>query len=147
MNAKKIIAALIAACLIAGALTAQTAATVQTQQTVTVSGKLELIDGHIGLKSGGTTYYVQGLGRLVGFVKDLQEGSQVKIEGYAQPLGLPSGYAFLIATKLSFGGKDYDLSMNGRGFNRAKSFGPAAGPGTMRNLGPRAGNMGRGYRW
>ena len=117
---KKIVAALIVAFALAAVSAAQSPApaNAQAQETVTVSGKLELIDGYIGLKSGGATYYVRGIERLVGFIKDLQEGAQVKLVGYAYPLGLPSGYSTLIVTKLTVGGKDYDLpkaGMMGRG--------------------------------
>jgi hypothetical protein len=145
---KKIAAALIVALTVVGISSAQTAAPAQpqaqTQQTVTVSGKLELIDGFIGVKAGGTTYYTRGLERLVGFVKDLQEGAQVKLEGYAYPLGTPSGYSVLIVTKVTFGGKDYELpkGMMGGRFGRAGGF----GQGGMMGPDGRGGMMGPNSR-
>jgi hypothetical protein len=86
------------------------------RQLVTISGKLELIDGMIGLKSGGTAYYTPRLRILVGFVKDLQEDATVNLTGYAYPLPNRAGYAVFFVTKVSFGGKDYDLGQRGGPF-------------------------------
>jgi len=146
---KRIIVTLAAALALAGAASAQVAATAPAQapQTVTVSGKLELIDGFIGLKSGGTTYYTRGLDRLVGFVKDLQEGAQVKLEGYAVPLGTPSGYSYLIVTKVTVGGKDYELPQTGAHGRFGMAGAGTVGPGDMMGMNGRRGSMsGRGNR-
>jgi hypothetical protein len=114
---KRMLVAALAALVIAGTASAQNVAPpdqgpgrgqAQAQQS-TVSGKLELIDGVIGLKSGGTTYYTPRLRMLVGFVKDLQEGATVTLTGYAYPIPERAGSALFLVTKLSFGGKDYDL--------------------------------------
>jgi hypothetical protein len=85
-------------------------------QGVKVSGKLELIDGAIGIRSSGKVHYVMRINRLIGFVKDLQEGAVVTVEGYERTLPYSNGASMLIATKLSFGGKDYELGNAGRGF-------------------------------
>jgi hypothetical protein len=137
---KKIFAALILVLAVAGISSAQAATTTQAQaqQIVTISGKLELVDGFISVKSGGTTYYTRGLERIVGFVKDLQEGAQVKLEGYAHPLGLPSGYSVLMVTKVTVGGKDYELPRNG-GLGR---FGMAGAPGQDKGTGMMNGRRG-----
>ena len=114
---KRMLLAALAIFAIAATSSAQSpapAAPVQGQaQTTTISGKLELIDGIIGLKSGGISYYVPRLRQLVGFVKDLQEGAAVKLEGYAYPLPNRAGYSFFMVTKLTFGAKDYDLGQPG----------------------------------
>jgi hypothetical protein len=145
---KKTLSALILVLAVAGLAVAQAApaASAPAQQTVTVSGKLELIDGFISVKSGGTTYYTRGLNRIVGFVKELQEGAQVKLEGYAYPLGLPSGYSMLMVTKVTVGGKDYELPRAGAlgRFGKAGSMGQG---GRMGMMDDRRGAMGgRGGR-
>ncbi|MCX7025954.1 MAG: hypothetical protein NT061_00375 [Spirochaetes bacterium] len=78
-------------------------------QTIKIDGKLDLINGMIGLKSGSKTYYVPMLGRLSGFVESLKEGASVKVEGYEYPLAATPGYSVVTVTKLNVGGKDYDL--------------------------------------
>lgn len=90
----------------------------QTQgQSVTVEGKLALINGTIGIKSGSKTYYVPMLGRLAGFVEGIKEGASAKLEGYAQQLPYAPEYYNLMATKATVGGKEYDLGHYG-GFGR-----------------------------
>jgi hypothetical protein len=42
-----------------------------------------LVNGMIAVQSGGKTYYVGGLNRLIGFIDGLKEGASVKLEGYA----------------------------------------------------------------
>jgi len=83
--------------------------------TITVEGKLALINGTIGMQSGTKTYYLPGLERLAGFIDGVKEGSSVKVEGYEYPLAAASEYSIVRVTKLSVGGKDYDLSQTGRG--------------------------------
>jgi hypothetical protein len=142
---KKIVAALIVVLAVAGVSSAQTAAPsqAQAQQTVTVSGKLELIDGFISVKSGGTTYYTRGLERVVGFIKDLQEGAQVKLEGYAYPLGLPSGYSTLVVTKVTIGGKDYELPKGGMMGRLGRAGAAGKGMMGMNGRGANGGRVGR----
>ncbi len=84
--------------------------------SVKVEGKLALVNGMIAIVAKGTTYYVGGLQHLVGFVDGLKEGAAVKVEGYAQQLPMAPEYSHLRITKLTFNGKDYDLSQAmGRG--------------------------------
>jgi hypothetical protein len=130
---KRMLLAALAALAIAGAVSAQGVnpppkADPQQAQQVTISGKLEWIDGTIGLKSGGVTYYAPQLRMLVGFVKDLQEGSTVTLTGYAHKLPYSPNSLFL-TSKLGFNGKDYELGQGG--------FGP---------MGRGSGPMGRGMR-
>jgi hypothetical protein len=141
---KKLIVVCIASLALAGVLAAQAApaapqATVQAAaQVVKLSGKLELIDGTIGLKADGVNYYIPSLSRLVGFVKDLQEGVSVKLEGYAYPVPSKSGYSMFHPTKLTIGTKDYDLG-------QADGYGPFGGKGMRGGMGGRGGMMdGRG---
>ena len=84
-------------------------------QIVKAEGKLSLINGMVGLKSGGKTYYVPMLGRLSGFVEGLKEGASVKLEGYEYQLPYAPEYSTLMVTKLTFGGKDYDFSQLAHG--------------------------------
>jgi len=82
-------------------------------QSVKVEGKLSLINGMIGLKSGGKTYYVPMLSRMAGFVEWIKEGASVKLEGYEYQLPYAPEYYTLMVTKLTVGGKDYDFSQYG----------------------------------
>jgi hypothetical protein len=106
-------------------------------QTVSVEGKLALINGMIGLKSGAKTYYLHNIGRLTGFVDGVKEGASVKVEGAAYPLAAAPEYVTLMVTKLTVGGKDYDLSQaagrgTGMGFGGQGSMGGRGGVGGMR---------------
>ena len=86
-------------------------------KTVTVEGKLALINGTIGIQSGNKTYYLPGLRRLAGFVDGVKEGSSVKVEGYEYPLASAPEYSNVMVTKLTVGVKDYDLSQTSCGIN------------------------------
>jgi hypothetical protein len=162
---KRFIALCVVASALAGAAAAQNSpaptaqGTVQAaQQIVKLSGKLEVINGMIGLKADGVSYYIPRLRQLVGFVKELQEGASVKLEGYAYPIPSEAGYSVLMVTKLTIGAKDYDFSQDGgfgpfggkgmRGFGRGGMGGGRwEGPrGGMRG-GQRGGGMGGGPRW
>jgi hypothetical protein len=137
---KKQIVACLAALAIAGTAVAQAGPAQQApaaaaQQLVKLSGKLEVINGMIGLKADGTSYLLPHLGQLVGFVKELQEGASVKVEGYAYPVPSQAGYSMLALTKLTIGGKDYD-------FGKADGFGPFGGRGM--GYGAGGGRGGRG---
>jgi hypothetical protein len=117
---KRLIVVCLAALGVAGFATAQagTPAPANSRaQTITVSGKLEFIDGTAGLKADGTTYYTPQLLRLSGFIKDLQEGATVKLEGYAYPIPSKQGYSMLMVTTLTINGRDYDLKQD-------RPFGP-----------------------
>jgi hypothetical protein len=155
---KRTIMAVLAALAIAGAASAQGSANPppkgqdQLPQQTTISGKLEWIEGTIGLKSGGSTYFAPQLRMLVGFVKDLQEGASVTLTGYAMKVPYGSGSYFFHAVKLSFNGKDYELGqggMMGRGFGGGRGQG-CFGPGSrMRGAWDKDGNdeRPRGQRW
>ncbi|MGA2547386.1 MAG: hypothetical protein ABSF43_12605 [Rectinemataceae bacterium] len=109
---KKLFVALIAAIALAGVAAAQSESPSPAHtrpQSVTVTGKLELINGEIGLMADGVTYYVPRLRGVVGFIKDLQEGATVTLEGYAHPIRSEAGFSMLMVKKLSIGGRDYDL--------------------------------------
>jgi hypothetical protein len=106
--------------------------------TVTVSGTLALANGHIALQSGSDVYYVTGIQRLVGFVDGLKEGAQVSLEGYARPFGRTENAKMLFATKLTIGGKSYDLAPAGHIGNSPEANGPKPGG----NRGPMAGPTG-----
>jgi len=84
-------------------------------KTITVEGKLALINGTIGMQSGSKTYYLPNLGMLAGFIDGVKEGSSVKVEGYEYPLAAAPEYSTVMVTKLTVGGKDYDLSQTARG--------------------------------
>ena len=99
-------------------------------QSIKVEGKLALINGIIGLKSGSKTYYVPMLGRLAGFVEGIKEGASVKLEGYEYPYAAAPEYSMLMVTKLTVGGKDYDFSQLAYG-----------------GMGGRHGGMWGGRRW
>jgi hypothetical protein len=77
-------------------------------ETISLTGKLELIDGQIALQKDETTYYVLGLRKLIGFVDGLKEGAEVTLEGVA--LGSPRNEKNqnLLISKLVLNGKEYD---------------------------------------
>jgi hypothetical protein len=75
----------------------------------TISGKLEWADGTIAVKSDGKTYYVSAVRQLIGFVDSVKEGASVTLEGRAFPSRKDDTHIFFQTTKLSLGGKDYDL--------------------------------------
>lgn len=116
---KKLALVLVAAIAVASVASAQAvpwrfAPNTATQaQLVKVDGKLALINGVIGVTAGGKTYYTPMVRRLVGFINGLSEGAAVKLEGYEYPIALAPGYSTLAVTKLTFNGKDYDLSTSG----------------------------------
>jgi hypothetical protein len=79
-----------------------------------VSGSLVFVKGRIALQSGGATYYLRGIGRLVGFVDGLKEGVEATLEGYA--FAIPQNYQSAAVehvfqvVKLTCNGKEYDLN-------------------------------------
>jgi hypothetical protein len=98
-------------------------------QPVKVAGKLVLVNGMVGLQSGGKTYYTPRLGRLAGFIPGLSEGASVSLEGYAFAMPAAPEYSMLAVTKLTVGGKDYDLSAAGFGPFGPGRHGMFGGPG------------------
>ncbi|TFG80348.1 MAG: hypothetical protein E4H20_11110 [Spirochaetales bacterium] len=112
------------------------------QETVKIDGKLNLVQGHPSVVTGGKTYFVRIPGMLYGFIDSLKEGATVKLEGYATAVPLAADSFFFQATKLTVGGKDYDLSQYaGRGGMMGGAFGGPAAGGMMGAHG------GRGGRW
>jgi hypothetical protein len=88
----------------------------QAPAAVTIKGPLSLVNGQIAVKSAGTTYYVRGLQRLIGFVDGLKEGAEVTLEGYAIDIPIAPEYKHFLANKLTLNGKEYaDLLPQGRG--------------------------------
>ncbi|MDR2111308.1 MAG: hypothetical protein LBP32_08385 [Spirochaetaceae bacterium] len=76
----------------------------------TVTGNLGLVNGMIALRNDTNTYYVLGIDRLTGFIDGLTEGAAVTLEGFTSAIPEAPEYRYLRVTKLTFGGKDYDLS-------------------------------------
>ena len=161
---KKVIVVLIAALALTGIAVAQSAPCAADSQAldakkiVKLSGKLEVINGMIGIKDSGTSYVVPRLSELVGFVKELQEGASVKLEGYAVPIparaSAQASFSILMVTKLTIAGKDYDFSplfkdgMRGgmRGEGRGGRGGCGGCDGGERG-GKGGGRMGGGGMW
>jgi hypothetical protein len=79
-------------------------------EQVTVSGALTIVQGSLAVKSGDTTYLVSGLRRYVGFIDSLKDGAQVKLEGSAVTSPQDAKIKMLRVSKLTIGGKDYDLA-------------------------------------
>lgn len=142
---KRIALVLAAALIAATAVSAQgvaAPAASTAQATVTkATGKLELVQGVIGLKSGSKTYLVPNLQRVAGFIKGVEEGGTVTVEGYESSVPFATDVAVLHVTKLTVGGKDYDLGQMGLGAGRAMGRGMMQG----RMGGARGGMM--GGRW
>jgi hypothetical protein len=91
-------------------------------EKITLSGSLGLSRGRIVLESGGATYYIAGLDRLIGFVEGLKEGAAVSLEGWAFPLPRSEKEQIFRAAKISINGKDYELgSQEGPAYGRPDS--------------------------
>lgn len=76
-------------------------------QTVSVSGKLQLVNGQIAVVQDNKTYYTKGLMQLVGFIDGLKEGAAVTLEGAARAVPLSEGSFVLMVNKLTLNGKEY----------------------------------------
>ncbi|MDR2663115.1 MAG: hypothetical protein LBC31_08980 [Treponema sp.] len=76
-------------------------------QTVSVSGALSIINGHIAVRNDNTVFYAPGIQRFVGFIEGLKEGAQVTLDGYARDLREDNA-KMLFVTKLTLNGKSYD---------------------------------------
>jgi hypothetical protein len=100
---KKIVLAMAIALAAAGIVSAQSLPW-GVAQSQSVQGTLGLQNGVIVLSSGNAVYYVPHLSRYVGFIDGLKEGAQVKIDGYSM------GNGYLMPSKITVGGKDYDVS-------------------------------------
>ncbi len=144
---KRIAIVLLIAVVATGAVAAQgywgtTPPAAATQTLVKIEGKLALVQGHPAIVVKDKTYFVQMPQLVYGFIDGLAEGATVKLEGYEQAVPLAANSFFYRVTKLTFGGKDYDLSqmaggmMGGRGM-----MGGADSRGGM--MGGRGGRGGR----
>jgi len=101
---KKIVIVFSIACLAIGAISAQTRGSVRTApEAVKIEGTLQLHNGQFAVASGNNIYYVPMIGRYVGFIDALKEGSNVSFEGYVTG-------NFLRPLKMTIGGKTYDLA-------------------------------------
>jgi hypothetical protein len=76
---------------------------------VAVNGKLAALNGRIVLKDGAKTYYIIGLGQLVGFVDGLKEGASVTLKGFVREFRYAPDYGVIRADLLTINGKDYQL--------------------------------------
>ena len=115
-------------------------------EAVTVSGSLILAHGMPAVKSGDITYLVGRITRLTGFIDGLKEGVQVTVDGHAIASAQDSNLKYLHPTKLTLGGKSYDLTppvssfrQNNRQFSppqgTPRQYGPPQGQGTPRQFG------------
>jgi hypothetical protein len=102
---KKIVLLFLLAAVVCGGVFAQA-----TTPTTTIRGTLGLSAGRISVVSGNITYYVRGLGRLVGFIDGLKEGAQVSLEGYASAPAIEGqrDRTFYPVT-LTLNGKNYEV--------------------------------------
>ncbi|MDR2447420.1 MAG: hypothetical protein LBD58_09075 [Treponema sp.] len=112
--------------------------------TQAVSGSLVFVKGRIALQSGGATYYIRGIDRLIGFIDGLTEGADAALEGYAFAIpqsnqGAAVEYMFH-AVKLTFNGKEYDMNNDARFSQDPRPFLPGYG------YAGRHGNMMRRFR-
>ncbi|HON89204.1 MAG TPA: hypothetical protein P5519_00795 [Spirochaetia bacterium] len=80
------------------------------QQVIKIEGKLTLVQGHPAVVTKTDTYFIRLPAYLYGFISELKEGAQVKLEGYTQPVPYAQNTWFFLATKLTVAGKDYDLT-------------------------------------
>lgn len=86
----------------------------QGQAVARIEGKLALVNGEIGIAYKDKTYYLAMPKFLFGFIDGLKEGAQVKLEGYEFANPRTPEYVQFQVTKLSFNGRDYDLTQAGR---------------------------------
>lgn len=105
-------------------------------QSVSVQGTLTLQNGVIVLNSGNTVYYVPRLSRYAGFIEGLKEGAQVSVEGWQ------TGAGFLMPSKITVSGKEYELA-NGYGGMADSGWGGYCGGWSTAGYG-RGGRRGRG---
>jgi len=80
-----------------------------TSEKVTVSGELTIVQGSLAVKSGNITYLTMGLQRFVGFIDGLKDGARVSLEGNAITRTSDAATKYLMVTKLTIAGKDYDV--------------------------------------
>ena len=79
-------------------------------EIVTISGNMTIAQGVLAVQSGDTTYLTPGLNRYVGFIEALKDGAPVNLEGSAQNYSQDGTIKTFRVTKLTVGGKSYDLA-------------------------------------
>jgi hypothetical protein len=115
---------------------------------VKVEGKLALVNGLPGIQTKDKTYYVHIPAWFYGFVDTLKEGASVKVEGYEMALPQAPAYSNLLVTKISVGGKDYDLSnAMGTGLRQGARGGMMGGRRSQGRSGGGGMMGGRGMGW
>ncbi|MDR1231891.1 MAG: hypothetical protein LBK61_10890 [Spirochaetaceae bacterium] len=106
---KKIVLAMLVVLAAAGIVSAQSLPWGGAQPQ-SVQGTLGLQNGAIVLfpsantAGGNTVCYVPHLSRYAGFIDGLKEGAQVRLDGCSM------GNGFFVPSKITVGGKDYDIS-------------------------------------
>jgi hypothetical protein len=100
---KKLVLVMMTVLSVAGVLSAQNLPW-DDVPSQSIQGTLGLQNGVIVLLSGNTVYHVPHLSRYVGFIDGLKEGAQVKIDGYTM------GNGYIIPSKITVEGRDYDIS-------------------------------------
>ncbi|QQO07810.1 hypothetical protein [Breznakiella homolactica] len=79
--------------------------------SVTITGTLASVNGNLAIQSGGATYYVKGLNRLMNTVPGLVVGVNVTLQGYSSVImdsGVSTGQYFK-AEQVTFNGKTYGV--------------------------------------
>lgn len=80
------------------------------QQLVKIEGKLTLVQGYPAVVTKTDTYFIRLPAYLYGFISDLKDGAQVKLEGYTYAVPFAQNTWFFQVTKLTVAGKEYDLT-------------------------------------
>ena len=151
---KKLIFAVIIACLAVSAVSAQGWDNNwgQAPQEISVTGTLQLQNGVIAVVSGNNAYFVPVLIQYVGFIEDLREGAQISVNGFA--LG-----NYIQPTRVILNGRTYDFTANasqnfayGGWGNPGGSWGYHGGGwghhgGSRGGWGHHGGGWGRGRGW
>jgi hypothetical protein len=78
-------------------------------EPVTLTGKLEWVNGRIAVKTDNKTYFISGIRELLGFVDGLKESAEVTLSGKAYNMTHIPEYSFFRTEKVTFNGKDYEL--------------------------------------
>ncbi|MDR0408941.1 MAG: hypothetical protein LBH18_00885 [Spirochaetaceae bacterium] len=79
-------------------------------EEIVLKGNLEWARGRVAVKADDKTYFVPGIGQLVGFVDGLKEGAQVTLTGRTRDMPNSAEYGLVLAEKLTFNNKDYALA-------------------------------------
>ena len=78
-------------------------------EEVTVTGELSIVQGALAVKSGDITYLTMGLNRYIGFIDTLKDGARVTLVGNAFARSEDAKTKYLMVTKMTIAGKDYDM--------------------------------------